>query len=150
MLTDARVDEVEAFLDLLADGRWRGNVIALRMKAGFVGGVVNGDQLSLGTRVREGSLLYDRLRPVLTLADGFDVTALLGDNVVARFVTAGRQCRGGVLNNRLRKPAMTPRRGPDQSALRNAKMRAGERKKFARIRDFEAYARSRVYPISRR
>lgn len=88
LLTNARVDEVEAFLDLLADGRRRGNVIALSVKAGLVGGVVNGDQLSLGTRVREGALLHNRLRPVFTFADGLDVAALLGDDVVARFVTA--------------------------------------------------------------
>lgn len=88
LLTNARVDEVEAFLDLLANGRWRGNVIALRVKAGFVGGVVNGDQLSLRTRVREGALLNDRLRPVFTFTDGLDVAAFLGNDVVARFVTA--------------------------------------------------------------
>lgn len=94
LLTDARVDEIEAFLYLLADGRRRGNMIALRVKAGLVGGIVNSDQLSLGTRVGEGSLLYDRLRPVLTFADGLDVAALLGDNIVARFVTAGRRWAG--------------------------------------------------------
>lgn len=102
LLTNTRVDEVEAFLDLLANGRWRGNVITLRVKAGLVGGVVNGDQLSLGTRVREGALLHDRLRPVFTFADGLDVAAFLGDDIVARFVTAGFKLPG-VLNNRLRK-----------------------------------------------
>lgn len=102
MLTNARVDEVEAFLDLLADGRWRGNVITLRVKAGLVGGVVNGDQLSLGTRVREGALLHDRLRPVFTFADGLDVAALFGDDIVARFVTAGHPSPDTrVLNNRI-------------------------------------------------
>lgn len=88
LLTNTRIDEVEAFLDLRANGRWRGNVIALRMKTGLVGGIVNGDQLSLGTRVREGALLYDRLSPILTFADSLDVAAFLGDDVVARFVTA--------------------------------------------------------------
>lgn len=71
-------------------------MIALRVKAGLVGGVVNGDQLSLGTRVREGALLHDRLRPVLALADGLNVAALLRDDVVARFVTAGIQAVRGV------------------------------------------------------
>lgn len=98
MLTNTRVDQVEAFLDLLANGRWRGNVITLRVKAGLVGSIVNGDQLSLGTRVREGALLHDRLRPVFTFADGLDVATFLGDNVVARFVTAGSKS-SGVLNN---------------------------------------------------
>lgn len=102
LLTNTRVDEVEAFLDLLANGRWRGNVIALRVKAGLVGSVVNGDQLSLGTRIRKGALLHDRLRPVFTFADGLDIAALLGDDIVARFVTAGFGVPG-VLNNQLRK-----------------------------------------------
>jgi len=88
LLTNARVDEVEAFLDLFANGWWRGNVIALSVKAGLVGGVVNGNQLSLGTRVREGALLNDRLRPVFTFTDGLDVAAFFGNDVVARFVTA--------------------------------------------------------------
>jgi len=93
LLTDARVDEVEAFLDLLANGWWRGNVVALRVKAGLIGGVVNGDELSLGTRVREGALLHDRLRSLFTFADGLDVAAFLGDDVVARFVTRGNSYR---------------------------------------------------------
>lgn len=96
LLTNTRVDEVEAFLDLLANGRWRGNVISLRVKAGLVGGVVKGDQLSLGTRVREGALLHDRLRPVFTFADGLDVATFLGDDIVARFVTAEFKLPGDV------------------------------------------------------
>lgn len=113
LLTNTRIYEVEAFLDLLANGRWRGNVIALRVKAGLVGGVVNGDQLSLGTRVREGALLHDRLRPVFTFADGLDVAAFLGDDIVARFVTAGFKLSGRVLNNRLRKTD-----GPESRSIR--------------------------------
>jgi len=124
LLTNAGVDQVEAFLDFLADGRRRGNVIALRVKAGLVRGVVNGDQLSLGTCVREGALLHDRLRPVLTLADRLNVAALLSDDVIARFVTAGIQVVRGALNNRLRK--RVAQKADRSRALCNAKMSAGE------------------------
>ena len=96
MLTNTRVDEVEAFLDLFTNRRWRGNMISLRVKAGLVGGIVNGDQLSLGTRVREGALLHDRLRPVFTFANSLDVPTFFSNDIVARFVTVGFKSPKGV------------------------------------------------------
>jgi len=111
LLTNTRVDEVEAFLDFFANGWWRGNVIALRVKAGLIGSVVNGDQLSLGTRVRKGALLHDRFRPVFTFADGLDVATFLSDNIVACFVTVG--FKSFMSNNRLRKTD-----GPENRSIR--------------------------------
>lgn len=103
-------------------------MIALRVKAGLVGGIMNGDQLSLGTRVREGALLHDRLRPVFTFADGLDIAAFLSDDVVARFVTEGFKSFG-VLNNRLRKTD-----GPENRSNRHYVMLKCALAKFAWIR----------------
>lgn len=88
LLTNACEDEVEAFLNLFTDWRWRGNVISGRVKASLVGRIMDGDQLPLGTRVREASLLDQRFSLFFAFAYFLNVTALLGDNIVSRFVTA--------------------------------------------------------------
>ena len=88
LLTNACEDEVEAFLYLFTDWRWRGNVISGRVKASLVGRIMDGDQLPLGTRVWEASLLDQRFSLFLAFAYFLNVTALLGDNIVSRFVTA--------------------------------------------------------------
>lgn len=51
LLTNARKDEVEAFLNLFTDWRWRGNVISGRVKASLVGSIMDGDQLPFWTRI---------------------------------------------------------------------------------------------------
>lgn len=86
LLTNACIDEVEAFLNLFADWRWRGNVISGRVKASLVGRIMDGDQLPFGTRVWEASLLDQCFSLFLAFAYFLNVTALLSDNIVSRFI----------------------------------------------------------------
>lgn len=90
MLTNARKDEVEAFLNLFTDWRWRGNVISGRVKASLVGSIMDGDQLPFWTRIWETSLLNQCFSLFLAFAYFLDVTTLLGDNIVSRFITMNK------------------------------------------------------------
>lgn len=90
LLTNARKDEVEAFLNLFTDWRWRGNVISGRVKASLVGSIMDGDQLPFWTRIWETSLLNQRFSLFLAFAYFLDVTTLLGDNIVSRFITMNK------------------------------------------------------------
>lgn len=87
LLSNACEDEVEAFLNLFTDWWWRGNMITGRVKARLVRGIMNGDQLPLRTHVGITPLLYQCLTLLRTFANCFDVTALLGNDIIPGFVT---------------------------------------------------------------
>lgn len=86
LLTNTGIDEIESFLDFLADWGWRRDMFASRVEASFVSGVMNRDNLTFGACVRVTSLLHERLHPVFTFAGSLDVAALFRDYVIASLV----------------------------------------------------------------